>query len=209
MNTTDIKYSGQIESFNQLYKLAKDQFIEYERLEGISNWEDYDFSIDCASDQAKFKDMLQIRFIEELTEASCSIGENEEHFWEEMGDSLNFFLPAYIMLGVDFNNFDLPEKYLFKGIFDYSKTPPENIEEFSLKAYPLIEKVGYLCNLLKNRPWAESNFLVSMYDFNERLHDLWNYFWYFMGSFLLTKDDIFEMFYKKYMVNEWRRNTGY
>ena len=61
-----------------------------EKIEGIANWKEYSFSIDCAQDQMKFKDMLQIRFIEELTEASAA--EEYEHFWEEITDALNFFL---------------------------------------------------------------------------------------------------------------------
>ena len=89
------------------------QFVDYERLEGI-NWEEYDFCIDCADDQARFKDMLQIRFIEELTEASASLDEPDEHFWEEIGDAINFFLSAMCMYGVDFS--EMPEHKLYIGL---------------------------------------------------------------------------------------------
>ena len=108
MNTTEIKIKHKINSFEDLYKYANKQFLEYEKIEGINNWKEYDFSIDCSQDQMKFKDMLQIRCIEELTEATHTL-DNEEHFWEEIGDSLNFFLSAYVMLGVDFNKLPSPE----------------------------------------------------------------------------------------------------
>jgi hypothetical protein len=205
MNTIDIKYNSEIGSFDDLYRLAIDQFLKYEEVEK-RNWDEYDFSIDCAADQAMFKDMLQIRFVEELTEASCSINESEEHFWEEIGDALNFFLSSYIMLDVDFNSFISPEHYLPK---ESHKTKIDTLDDFSLAAYPVIEKVGYLCNLLKNRPWAESNYLVSEYDFDLRLRDLWQSFWQFLGDMGLNRKDIFEIFYKKYKVNEHRRSTGY
>lgn len=208
MNTTEIEYSGQIKSFEELFDLAKKQFVHYEQLEGIENWDDYDFSIDCAEDQMKFKDMLQIRFIEELTEASVSLPEPEEHFWEEIGDALNFFLSAYAMLGVDFNSLPSPSKYLNKGKGS-GKIRPESLSEFCLFAYPIIEKVGWLCNLLKNRPWAQSNYLVSLQDFDERLLALWKTFWMYLGDFNLSDEDVFEMFYRKYKVNEFRISTGY
>lgn len=207
MNTTDVIYNNQIKSFDNLYKLAKNQFINYEKIEGIDNWNDYDFSIDCCEDQNKFKDMIQIRFIEELTEASCSLKEKEEeHFWEEIGDSLNFFLSSYLILNVDLKKLPNPEKLLNK---EKVKKQRPSFKFFSLEAYSIIEKVGYLCNLLKNRPWAQSNYLVSIVDFEERLNDLWISFWSFLGKLKITKEDVFEIFYKKYKVNEYRMKTGY
>ncbi len=203
MNTTEVVYNNDITSFKELFKKAKDQFLDYEKIEGIEDWDKYDFSIDCAEDQAKFKDMIQIRFIEELTEASISLPEPDDHFWEEIGDSLNFFLSAYIMAFDDLNKFPIPE--LGNG----NKHKPVSLDEFSLKAYPVIEKVGFLCNLLKNRPWAQSNYLVSLLDFQERSEDLWLSFWKFMKDLDLSPEDVFELFYRKYMVNQFRISTGY
>lgn len=209
MNTTEVKYNGEIDSFKTLFKMAKKQFLTYEKIEGIPNWKDYDFSIDCSEDQMKFKDMLQIRFIEELTEASVSMREmDESHFWEEIGDSLNFFLSAYIMLGQDLNKLPSPENFIYKGWW-FIKSKPSSLKSFSKLVYPIIEDVGSLCNLLKNRPWTQSNFLVSMEDFNERLLILWENYWKMLGKLYLTKEDIFEMFFKKVKVNEFRMQTGY
>lgn len=206
MNTIDIKYNDEIQSFKELYELAREQFVRYEQVEGV-DWNTYDFSIDCAEDQAKFKDMLQIRFIEELTEASVSLDEHEEHFWEEIGDALNFFLSAYTMLGVDFEKLDTNPYYYLD-----TRTPkhkPKTLQEYSVMVYPVIEKVGYLCNLLKNRPWAQSNYLVSLTDLDIRINELWTEFWKFLGELYLSSEDVYEMFYKKYMVNKHRIETGY
>ena len=96
MNTTDVKITGLINNFEDLYRYAKEQFLMYEELEGIGDWETYDFCIDCPEDQAKLKDMLQIRFIEELTEATKTL-DNVEHLKEELTDALNFFLSAFIL----------------------------------------------------------------------------------------------------------------
>lgn len=205
MNTTEIVYNNNIKSFKELYKLAMKQFVHYEEVEGI-NWKEYDFSIDCAEDQMKFKDMLQIRCIEELTEASMAMEEPDEHFWEEIGDSMNFFLSAFCMLGVDMSKMSDPSKFLKKK----SHKVKPSLETFSSISYVMvIERIGYLCNLLKNRPWTETNFLVSMTDFDGRLTELWESFWRFLGFMGLSSEDVFEIFYKKYKVNEFRRSTHY
>ena len=209
MNTTEVEYKGQIKNFDELWKLATKQFLDYEKIEGIDNWEEYDFSIDCPEDQMKFKDMLQIRFIEELTEASIAMEEpDREHFWEEITDAANFFFSAMIMLGVDYNKLGDPATLLHSGSL-IEKTPFETKEYFGYYTYPVIEKVGYLCNLLKNRPWTESNYLVSMYDFDLRLKELWRSFWEYLDRLHIHMNDLCEMFYKKYIVNKHRRNTGY
>ena len=205
MNTTEIKLKGIINSFDDLYKYSMKQFLEYEKLEGINDWKEYDFSIDCSNDQMKFKDMLQIRCIEELTEATHTL-DNEEHFWEEITDSLNFFLSAYCMYGIDFNK--LPNAQLIL-IQNKKEEPIINFKMCSILFYKIIDDIGDLCNLLKNRPWAQSNYLVSMYDFEIRLNKLWIDYWIMLGNLGLTKERIFEMFERKYAVNAWRIKTGY
>lgn len=202
MNTTEIQVKNIIKSFDDLYKYAKRQFIEYEKIEGISNWKEYSFSIDCSQDQLKFKDMLQIRCIEELTEATHAL-DDDEHFYEEVTDSLNFFLSGYIMLDIDFSKLDNPECILLgrRTLWDY--------DDIKLSFYNIVNDIGDLCNLLKNRPWSQSNYLVSMYDFNIRLNKLWNTYWSTLSDLGLTKEDIFTMFEKKYRVNKWRIKTGY
>lgn len=204
MNTLEIKTKKKIKSFNDIYKYAKKQFFEYEKLEGIKDWKKYDFSIDCSEDQFKFKDMLQIRFIEELTEASAALNE-PDHFWEEITDALNFFLSAYLMIDLSFEELPKPEVYLKSS--DKREVP--NFARYSQITYLLIHDVGNLCNLLKNRPWAQSNYLVSMIDFNERLLKLWIDFWRWLGQLGLDKDTLFDLFERKVTVNNWRRKTGY
>lgn len=203
MNTLEIKYKHQIKSWDDLYNFAYKQFISYEKLEG-RDWKKYDFSIDCAEDQMLFKDMLQIRCIEELTEATEAINE-KEHFWEEITDAMNFFLSAYCMLGVDFKQFNNLEELLK----DNENKEPLTYEDCAFYFYTIVEAIGNLCNLLKNRPWAQSNYLVSMTDFNERLNNLWLTFWNVIWWLGLTSEKVFELFERKYEVNKWRIKTGY
>lgn len=210
MNTLDVKVRIKINSFEELYEQAKKQFLNFEVIEGVLDkptqkaWDEYNFSIDCPSDQLKFKDMLQIRFIEELTEASADT-QNQDHFFEEIIDSVNFFLSAYIMLGVDLNKFHHPEDFLKEK--SNLKIPVD--KDLAFWHYSLVHLTGHLCNLLKNRPWSQSNYLVSMIDFNERLEELWDRFWNYLGYLGMSKENIFDLFAKKFSVNKFRIESKY
>lgn len=216
MNTTEVKVKGIIRSFDDLFFYAKKQFLEYEKLEGIEDWEEHDFSIDCSADQMRFKDMLQIRCVEELTEATHAL-DNEEHFFEEVTDALNFFLSAYCMLGADLSSFSDPKEILGGGPVKAKKLTGfsgpdrslEGIKGLYAAFYQIVDAIGDLCNLLKNRPWAQSNYLVSMYDFDLRLSKLWGVFWSVMHWLGLREERIFELFERKYEVNRFRIRSGY
>lgn len=204
MNTLEIKYTGKIKNWNDFKKYAKIQFVNYEKLEG-RDWKKYDFSIDCAEDQMLFKDMLQIRCIEELTEAFVAFQEKDyEHFKEEITDALNFFISSMVMIDYDMKEISIQENSTSEEKFD------ELIfSHLCVLFYGIVQKIGFLCNLLKNRPWAQSNYLVSITDFNERLDNLWKYFWGVINFLGFSKNEIYELFERKYEVNKWRIKTGY
>lgn len=212
MNTTEIEKIVEIHNFKEMFDWAKKQFLAFEVVEGVIQeptdkaWEDYSFSIDCPQDQMKFKDMLQIRFIEELTEASMAV-DDKNHFHEEVTDALNFFLTSYIMLGKDLSKLSDPSKFLELG--REGKLMVRTVVDMKVLFYQMVEAAGYLCNLLKNRPWSQSNYLVSMLDFEERLENLWSIFWTGLGSLGFYEENLFDLFSKKLSVNLFRIETGY
>lgn len=208
MNTQEIQVKHHIRSWPEFYDVARKQFLAYEKLEGIPDWEAHDFSIDCADDQARFKDMLEIRFVEELTEASACLDEGIEHFLEEITDSINFLLSAYIMAGYDLLR-DLPEIQDFLSLSSNGVKKPGSIDEMAIPAYNLVHRVGWTCNLLKNRPWAQSNYLVDLLQFKERMTDLWIYFWTWVGGLGINKIMLFDLFERKVEVNRFRIKSGY
>ena len=211
MNTTEVKTKGLIRSWEDLWLYARKQFVAYEKIEGIEDWDDYDFSIDCSDDQTRFKDMLQIRCIEELTEATHAL-DNEEHFYEEITDSLNFLLSAYCMIGADFSALGDPESMIYMSECDFcfsDLSDPFSRKELFSAFYTIVDAIGNLCNLLKNRPWAQSNYLVSLSDFDQRLKELWVVFWSVINWMEIPKEKIFDMFERKYLVNRFRISTGY
>ena len=199
MNTTEVALEGLVKDYKSFWNITKEQFINYEKLEG-RDWDNYDFCIDTPEDQLLLKDMLQVRMIEELAEAhEAYLLNQEDHYKEEIADAVNFFMAAVHMSGLTFNGF--PDK---KEVFE---TFDPRISLWK-EASDTIYRVHHLCNLLKNRPWSQSNYLVSLDEYNERWQDLWNSFWTLIFHHI-NEIDLFEVVERKYLVNKYRIETGY
>lgn len=208
MNTRDIivKLPKDVNLF-WIYNQHKKMFYKFMELEGISNWKEYNFSIDTAADQTIFKDVLQIRFIEELTEATTS-GCIIDHFEEEIIDSFNFLLSGLVALDMKLE--DLPEwkdrkrnKLKLWFILKYRRN------KLNAETYKVVEKVGLLTNLLKSRPWAQNQLLVDSMMFNKRLVDLWVQFNEYINWLGIDLDTLYKLWYQKSEINYFRLKTGY
>ena len=209
MNTLDYKpfiYKGD-KSFNDIFskqKIIFDQYMKHEKndIKG--------FDINCYEDQQLLKDFLQIRFVEELTEATCS--KNYDHFEEEMIDAFNFLVEAYIIYGWDYsilNKWDdskpgeklitIHEKEYF--VADYHR--------FRSNFYIMVERVGLICNFLKNRPWKQSQYLVDLFLFEPTFKSLWVCFNDLCRNLGIRKMRIYKLWSLKYQVNKFRLESGY
>lgn len=208
MNTRDIEVKlPENVDLHWIYQQHKKMFYKFMELEGIPNWHEYNFSIDTAADQSIFKDVLQIRFIEELTEATTA-GTVIDHFEEEIIDSFNFLLSSLVALDKELDDF--PKWKDCK----YSKFKMWFILKFrrnklNSETYKVIEKVGLLTNLLKSRPWAQNQLLVDSYLFNERLIDLWKQFNHYINWLHIDLHTLYRLWYQKSQINYFRLKTGY
>lgn len=157
-----------------------------------------DFDINIYKDQQIFKDFLQIRFIEELTEATEDI-QNKDHFAEELIDAFNFLIASYIIYGYSSKQLNM----------DYSIIDLDSEDKIKLALYDIIQVVGNTCNCLKNRPWRKSQYLVDLYVFEKRYDNIWNKFYSFIRSLGFDEKYIYEQWSLKYQVNLFRLNTNY
>lgn len=208
MNTRDIqvKLPDDVNLY-WIYEQHKKMFYKFMELEGIPNWKEYNFSIDTAADQSIFKDVLQIRFIEELTEATTS-GTVLDHFEEEIIDSFNFLLSSLVALDKE-----LPELPRWKDrkrnklklwwILRFRRN------KLNAETYKVVEKVGLLTNLLKSRPWAQNQLLVDSLLFNRRLIDLWVQFNHYINWLGIDLATLYRLWYQKSQINYFRLKTGY
>lgn len=195
MNTQDFKPF--IKSWEEIYALQGELQLMYRPYfkERIAN-----FDINTLEDQELFKKLCW-QIVEELTEAMEAKDENEkDHVLEELIDAFNFMLELYQLYGMA-PDFAWGHTYGFrKDIAD------ENFEENILE---LIKTIGLAANCLKNREWRQSQYMVDLVVFEERLWNIWAMFAMLFGSIGVTKDKVRELWSLKYQVNLFRIKSKY
>jgi hypothetical protein len=195
MNTQDFKPF--IKSWEEIYALQGELQLMYRPYfkERIAN-----FDINTLEDQELFKKLCW-QIVEELTEAMEAKDKNEkDHVLEELIDAFNFMLELYQLYGMA-PDFAWGHTYGFrKDIAD------ENFEENILE---LIKTIGLAANCLKNREWRQSQYMVDLVVFEERLWNIWAMFAMFFGSIGVTEDKVRELWSLKYQVNLFRIKSKY
>lgn len=195
MNTQDFKPF--IKSWEEIYVLQGELQLMYRPYfkERIAN-----FDINTLEDQELFKKLCW-QIVEELTEAMEAKDKNEkDHVLEELIDAFNFMLELYQLYGMA-PDFAWGRTYGFrKDIAD------ENFEENILE---LIKTIGLAANCLKNREWRQSQYMVDLVVFEERLWNIWAKFAMFFGSIGVTEDKVRELWSLKYQVNLFRIKSKY
>lgn len=186
-----------------------------------------EFDIDIYEDQMLLKEFLLERVVEEITEAGAAIKANHiEHFKEELIDVFNFLLETKIILGekykIDGDIVGNPVRdYLEKDW--YMKDTPTDINKEELdeeeiqfrlthiymKLFHLVENIGLLTNLLKQRPWRESQYPVDVLTFRERWNDIWVNFWLSLSFIGFGFEEFKQIWSKKYQVNKFRIDSNY
>lgn len=195
MNTQDFKPF--IKSWKEIYALQGELQLMYRPYfkERIAN-----FDINTLEDQELFKKLCW-QIVEELTEAMEAKDKNEEdHVLEELIDAFNFMLELYQLYGMA-PDFAWGHTYGFrKDIAD------ENFEENILE---LIKTIGLAANCLKNREWRQSQYMVDLVVFEERLWNIWAMFAMLFGGIGVTEDKVRELWSLKYQVNLFRIKSKY
>ena len=195
MNTQDFKPF--IKSWEEIYALQGELQLMYRPYfkERIAN-----FDINTLEDQELFKKLCW-QIVEELTEAMEAKDKNEkDHVLEELTDAFNFMLELYQLYGMA-PDFAWGHTYGFrKDIAD------ENFEENILE---LIKTIGLAANCLKNREWRQSQYMVDLVVFEERLWNIWAMFAMLFRSIGVTEDKVRELWSLKYQVNLFRIKSKY
>lgn len=195
MNTQDFKPF--IKSWEEIYALQGELQLMYRPYfkERIAN-----FDINTLEDQELFKKLCW-QIVEELAEAMEAKDKNEEdHVLEELVDAFNFMLELYQLCGVA-PDFAWGHTCGFrKDIAD------ENFEENILE---LIKTIGLAANCLKNREWRQSQYMVDLVVFEERLRNIQAMFAMLFGSIGVPEDKVRELWSLKYQVNLFRIKSKY
>lgn len=194
MNTQDFKPF--IKSWEEIYALQGELQLMYRPYfkERIAN-----FDINTLEDQELFKKLCW-QIVEELTEAmEAAEKPDDEHLAEELIDAFNFMLELYQLYGM---------------------TPPLNwtlpnwaqimkVEFWSADMLALIGTIGMTANCLKNREWRQSQYLVDLVVFENRLKSIWTAFIVVLYHAGLSETQVKELWSLKYQVNLFRIKSKY
>lgn len=186
-----------------------------------------EFDIDIYEDQMLLKDFLLVRAVEEITEAGAAIKANHvEHFKEELIDVFNFLVETAIILGekykIDSDIAGSPVKSYLQENWYYKDTPTDinkkeldeeeiqyRLTHIFMHLFHLVENIGELTNVLKLRPWRQSQYPVDLVTFKERWNEIWVNFWLSLSFFGFSFEEFKEIWSKKYQVNKFRIDSNY
>lgn len=73
----------------------------------------------------------------------------------------------------------------------------------------VVEELYEAINLLKNKPWKQSQVPVDWKEFREEIADVWHFLIQFHILAGVDPLDIFEEYFRKSLINENRREQGY
>lgn len=191
MNIEDFK--PQAISFPDIFKKQKELQFQYEP-QTKEVFETFD--LDCYEDQELFKKICW-RITEELAEVRDA-KEDPQHLKEELIDGFNFTVELFLLLG-------------------YSEPPTKEdnpqmlfrIEDLWQRVADFQFELGMTANLLKNRAWRQSQYLVDYYVFRPKFEMLWFRYLHIFDAIGMTEEDIQELWYLKYQVNNFRLQTRY
>lgn len=194
MNTQDFKPF--IKSWEEIYALQGELQLMYRPYfkERIAN-----FDINTLEDQELFKKLCW-QIVEELTEAMEAKDKNEEdHVLEELIDAFNFMLELYQLYGMT-PSFDWTLPKWAQVLED---------EDFAGDLLTLIGNIGMTANCLKNREWRQSQYMVDLVVFEDRLKRIWTYFVIMFEHLGLSETQVKELWSLKYQVNVFRIKSKY
>lgn len=195
MNTQDFKPSTK--SWEEIYALQGELQLRYRPYfkERIAN-----FDINTLEDQELFKKLCW-QIVEELAEAKDAIGEelDTDHFDEELIDAFNFTLELYQLYGMT-PSFDWTLPKWAQDLED---------GDFAEDLLTLIGNIGMTANCLKNREWRQSQYLVDLVVFEDRLKGIWTSFVIMFEHLGLPENRVKELWSLKYQVNLFRIKSKY
>lgn len=194
MNTQDFKPF--IKSWEEIYALQGELQLMYRPYfkERIAN-----FDINTLEDQELFKKLCW-QIVEELTEAmEAAEKPDDEHLAEELIDAFNFMLELYQLYGMT-----PPLDWTLPKWAQILK-----VEFWSADMLALIGTIGMTANCLKNREWRQSQYLVDLVVFENRLKSIWTAFIVVLYHAGLSETQVKELWSLKYQVNLFRIKSKY
>lgn len=190
-------------------KELKEKYHHIEESQGVGYGllKDGVFDINEIRSQMLLKD-LAWRVVEEITEASeANINGDKIHFLEELADALHFLTELCIQVGIG------PATITVDIMRNHEKDYLENLvftpnQKKSNNPYNTILHLGLAMNCLKQKPWKQTHILTDEEKFQLHLVDAYRAFCKYLSCHL-SSDGVFDFYFKKSRVNDFRIKSNY
>lgn len=133
------------------------------------------------------------------------------HFLEELIDALHFIVEASIFANMeDILISQLEEKYevfietgVGGGESEYCVSSAET------SFHGCIMFFGLAANFLKNKPWKQTQMVTDLARFQLAMKTAWFCYVDMFLALRLGQDDLYKMYFKKHLVNQFRQKSNY
>lgn len=203
MNIRDVEDLKEVKEPWLDFLLARQsELIEkYKVIEGMP---DPPMDINTKETQIWVKDFLW-RVTEELMEAyEAKLSNNHEHFLEELSDALHFYLEIFILIDYKPRMDDYYLKGMINAVIGFER---DDVKE---RIFFTIYHLGLAGNFLRNKKWKQTQVFVDKERFYEEL-DLGfiELIGLIIESGIKNKYDLLNLYYKKFIVNQFRQRSKY
>jgi hypothetical protein len=203
-----------------------EKYDEIERDAG-ANVPEEPWSLDDKRVQWRLKDLFW-RVTEELAEAlefddprllldwesKWEESADVRHVFEELADALHFFVEASIISGEEGLTVRELERDARVALAHYEETPRGKVvlrpkDVLQRKAWEVVYYLGLAANTLKNKPWKQTHMPTDEWRFKGHLWQAWTAFHRIWINFACSQQRVFELYFRKMKVNEFRQRTKY
>lgn len=205
MNINDVKEvkndgRSYIEQIFERQKALMDKYHEIEIKNGLRLDTNVPVDINSHKGQAVLKDFAW-RVIEELAEAGEALEQDDKlHAQEEVSDALHFMTELCILSGID-------HKDVANDITDFIGLGES--DTFEVEVYSLLLNLGTAMNCLKNKPWKQTQMLTDIVKYQNLIIASYHQFGFIWGSLDMDPNFVYELYFKKNKVNQFRQRSNY
>lgn len=217
MNIKDIQDSTPVpeDMLSDIFAKQRQLMEKYHKIEkdnGLLICEEVPVNLHDSKGQQRLKDFFW-RVTEEIAEALEALDNNDhDHFQEELADALHFLVEACILAGgLQYDKGVGPGEDTLKLMFNrYSMYPGYYGYGYIYKcAMEAIRDLGLAANCLKNKPWKQTHIATDTVRFHRCLSKAFQSFIELFKVSGFTAESLYDIYFKKNKVNQFRQRSGY
>ena len=220
MNIKDVKdFKMCTTPLASMFSRQLDLALKYKEIEKMGTLlEDTATNINTKSGQLWIKEFAW-RVTEELAEAIEPIELNKKltedhilHYFEELADALHFLIELAIISGYIYTDFEFFFRIEVLQLHELKTSmfvDNNLIQSLRNHHWNIVYSLGLMCNTLKNKRWKQTEMLTDRVSFEKYLKQSFAKLFFLFGITGYRQTDIYNVYFKKSKVNQFRQETNY